>query len=342
MAIPLRLAVLLALSFIGIQATSAIPSSEITSKSAQGLRLIQLGEDLEPVWKTDDEKENLIRSRTRFFDIQAAEISYGEPAHHATVKSAIADISVKNMQANLGTLTKFHNRWYKSSTGAAASKWILKTVKAIAAGKPGVTAYAFTHPWAQSSTIVRFAGKNKAGPITIISAHMDSVGIDDKVDIMAARAPGADDDGSGTVNLLEAFRVLVRAGFHPANPVEFHWYSGEEAGMLGSLAIAAKYKSEGIHVKGDLHLDMTAFTPPGTPPVAALITDDTNPALTDFVAKLVRTYTNLGVARSECGYACSDHTIHTKHDTTNAPGFSWPHTLEFTKLAVAFAYEMAT
>ncbi|KAF4568638.1 hypothetical protein EYR36_010651 [Pleurotus pulmonarius] len=293
MAIPLRLAVLLALSFIGIQATSAIPSSEITSKSAQGLRLIQLGEDLEPVWKTDDEKENLIRSRTRF--------------------SAIADISVKNMQANLGTLTKFHNRWYKSSTGAAASKWILKTVKAIAAGKPGVTAYAFTHPWAQSSTIVRFAGKNKAGPITIISAHMDSVGIDDKVDIMAARAPGADDDGSGTVNLLEAFRVLVRAGFHPANPVEFHWYSGEEAGMLGSLAIAAKYKSEGIHVKGDLHLDMTAFTPPGTPPVAALITDDTNPALTDFVAKLVRTYTNLGVARSECGYACSDHSSWHEH-----------------------------
>lgn len=39
-----------------------------------------------------------------------------------------------------------------------------------------------------------------------------------------ARAPGADDDGSGSVNLMEAFRVLVTSGFKPTNPVEFHWY----------------------------------------------------------------------------------------------------------------------
>jgi hypothetical protein len=34
--------------------------------------------------------------------------------------------------------------------------------------------------------------------------------------------------GSGCVNLIEAFRKLVAAGFKPSNPVEFHWYSGEE------------------------------------------------------------------------------------------------------------------
>jgi len=37
------------------------------------------------------------------------------------------------------------------------------------------------------------------------------------------RAPGADDDGSGTVNLMEAFRALLTAGFKPTTPVEFHW-----------------------------------------------------------------------------------------------------------------------
>ncbi|KAF4584830.1 hypothetical protein EYR40_001645 [Pleurotus pulmonarius] len=375
----LRLAVLLALSFIGIQATSPIPSSEITAKAAQGLRLIELGEDLEPVWKTEDEKNNLILSRTRFFDVtdtyelaqtishsgdKATEISYGKPAHQATVKNAIAKISVKHMKENLRRLTNFDNRWYKSSTGAEASKWILKTVRDIADKKQGITVSAFRHPWGQNSTIVHFAGKKSTGPITIISAHMDSVGTVNGTDLMTARAPGADDGGSGTVNLLEAFRVLVEVGFRPTQPVEFHWYSGKEAGMCGSLAIATQYKKNDVHVKGDLQLDMTAFTPPGTDLVAALITNDTNRDLTSFVAKLIEEYTNLLVVKSKCDFACSDHiswhrrgypaafpfetrfekrngAMRTSNDTTKAPGFSWNHTREFTKLAVAFAYEMA-
>ncbi|KAF4572379.1 hypothetical protein EYR36_006873 [Pleurotus pulmonarius] len=356
MANPLRLAVLLALSFIGIQATSPIPSSEITVKAAQGLRLIELGEDLQPVWKTEDEKNNLILSRTRFFDVtdtyelaqnishsgdKATEIFYGKPAHQATVKNAIAKISGKHMKENL-------------------------TVRDIAGKKQGITVFAFRHRWGQNSTIVRFAGKKSAGPITIISAHMDSVmdsvGTVNGTDLMTARAPGADDGGSGTVNLLEAFRVLVEVGFRPTQPVEFHWYSGKEAGMCGSLEIATQYKKTGVHVKGDLQLDMTAFTPAGTRPVAALITNDTNPALTRFVAKLIKEYTKLPSVESKCGSACSDHSswhkygyptafpfetrfekrneaMRTKDDTITAPGFSWNHTREFTKLAVAFAYD---
>lgn len=66
MAIPLRLIVALALCLVGSQAAPLIPSSEINVKASQGLRLIELGEGLQPVWKTEDEKEELIRSQTRF------------------------------------------------------------------------------------------------------------------------------------------------------------------------------------------------------------------------------------------------------------------------------------
>lgn len=91
--------------------------------------------------------------------------------------------------------------------------------------------------------------------MTVLGAHMDSVNGGSP---MNGRAPGADDDGSGTVNLLEAFRVLVSRGFAPSTPVEFHWYSGEEGGLLGSNAIATRYKADGVQVKGALQLDMTA------------------------------------------------------------------------------------
>lgn len=57
-------------------------------------------------------------------------------------------------------------------------------------------------------------------------------------------APGADDDGSGTVAILEALRVLARSGYTPrGGPVEFHWYAAEEGGNLGSQAVA-RYKRE--------------------------------------------------------------------------------------------------
>jgi len=70
-------------------------------------------------------------------------------------------------------------------------------------------------------------------------------------------APGADDDGTGTINLLEALRVLVASGWKPATPVEFHWYSGEEAGLLGSQDIATSYKERGMQVKAFMEMDMS-------------------------------------------------------------------------------------
>jgi len=36
-------------------------------------------------------------------------------------------------------------------------------------------------------------------------------------------APGADDDGSGTVTILEAYRAILVCGYRPLRSLEFHW-----------------------------------------------------------------------------------------------------------------------
>ncbi|KAG5221214.1 aminopeptidase [Salix suchowensis] len=216
------------------------------------------------------------------------------------------------MQSNLERLSGFNNRYYRSSTGAEASNWILSTVQAVRVCSYFVAALLtadrcrrerahqrerFSHSsWPQTSTIVHIAGKDNSGPVTILGAHMDSV---NQRNPSIGRSPGADDDGSGSVNLIEAFRALVDSGFEPANPVEFHWYAAEEGGLLGSRAIASKYKSNGINVKGYMNLDMTAYFKPGDKEVVALMTDNTDAALNDYVEKLVTTYTRLTVARSK-------------------------------------------
>jgi bacterial leucyl aminopeptidase len=91
----------------------------------------------------------------------------------------------------------------------------------IAAQYPssGATVKTFTHSWVQGSIIARIPGTT-TGPVTILGAHMDSINLSNPT---SGRAPGADDDGTGSVNLLEAFRTLLAAGFKPKTPVEFHW-----------------------------------------------------------------------------------------------------------------------
>src|SRR5689334_18784528 len=54
--------------------------------------------------------------------------------------------------------------------------------------------------------------------------------------------------GSGAMTVLEAFRVLIESNTKLINPVEFHWYAGEEAGLLGSQAVAKSYNEKGEKV----------------------------------------------------------------------------------------------
>ena len=75
-------------------------------------------------------------------------------------------------------------------------------------------------------------GSEKPDEILVISAHLDHEGVKDgKV------YNGADDDGSGTVAILEiaeAFKTALDDGFAPKRSILFLHVTGEEKGLLGS------------------------------------------------------------------------------------------------------------
>ncbi len=67
----------------------------------------------------------------------------------------------------------------------------------------------------------------------VISAHLDHIGINDNGQINN----GADDDGSGSVALLElakAFGMAKKLGYGPKRSIVFLNVTGEEMGLLGS------------------------------------------------------------------------------------------------------------
>jgi leucyl aminopeptidase len=290
-----------------------------------------------------------------------------KPAYNDTIVPMLKKLEKDNMRKHLETFTSFHTRYYKSQYGVQSSAWLLGQVnKTLAdAGAVKASVKAFPHPWGQSSIIATIPGKSNK--TVVIGAHQDSINLF-LPSILAA--PGADDDGSGTVTILEALRVLLKSedvldGSAP-NTVEFHWYSAEEGGLLGSQAIFQSYEKEGKDVKAMLQQDMTGYVQKtidaGEPESVGVITDFVDPGLTEFIKEIITVYCDIPYILTKCGYACSDHAsaskagypsafviesdfkysdnkIHTTEDKIEY--LSFDHMLQHAKLTLALAYELA-
>ena len=217
-----------------------------------------------------------------------------KPAYNDSLAPLLKELKQKNMHKNLEKFTSFHTRYYRSTYGAESSAWLYakvnQTIHDSGAGEYGARVEPFEHPWGQNSIIATIPGKSDK--TVVIGAHQDSINLF-LPSILSA--PGADDDGSGTVTILESLRVLLESEAimkgNASNTVEFHWYSAEEGGLLGSQAIFSAYEKEGRDVKAMLQQDMTGYThktiEAGEPESVGVITDFVNPALTEFIKKII-------------------------------------------------------
>ena len=213
-----------------------------------------------------------------------------------------------------------------------------------------------THQSTNQKTVrLTIPGKTKPNEVIVLGGHYDSVnqgffGNKDK-------APGADDNASGSANLIEALKALKSAE-QPQRTLEFYWYAGEESGLLGSAEIAKEAKAKNKNVIAVLQLDMTLFPGSGEQ-VVGLVTDYTSPWLRDILTSINNTYVKARLVDDECGYGCSDHAswhrqgyhavtpfeavtstmnrnIHSEKDVIDT-SLSFQHSNSFTKYAVLFA-----
>lgn len=108
---------------------------------------------------------------------------------------------------------------------------------------------------ASENVLAFIEGSEKPEEVLVISAHLDHVGMDQNGNVFN----GADDDGSGTVALLEiaeAFKQAKMDGFGPKRSILFLHVTGEEKGLYGS-----KYYTENpvyplANTIADLNIDM--------------------------------------------------------------------------------------
>ncbi|RSL40130.1 hypothetical protein CEP53_013570 [Fusarium sp. AF-6] len=356
--------------------SAAVPKAPIEGRADKLFTLeIAPGETVEV---TEDEKFQMIDDHIHFFDITewkdhqptsaarllAATASYpSQVQHKSNVEKIIKNVDLKKIEKQLKKFSSFHNRYFNSKYGVEAAEWLHKEVKKVIKKHPLATVRLIQHQaWSQPSIVVSIPGKVRLKTI-ITGSHLDSVISNDRG---AGRAPGADDNGSASImllNVLDAFLKdpRIAKGDHD-NTVEFHWYSAEETGLLGSQDIFNTYSRLGIQVEAMLNQDMVGYKGRDGVERFGLITDYTDAGQNDFLKVLIEEYADIPYEESQCGYACSDHAsanrngfpssflfetpfgnhnphIHTPNDTIAHVDFD--HIAQHVKVTAGFVYELA-
>lgn len=273
------------------------------------------------------------------------------------IEAATQQVSIDNLKANVQWLSSYPNRFYKNTKSTHVDDLAVRIKQMLEGISYSYQVEIITHNQIkQKSLKVRLEGKDRPQEIVVLGGHLDSItGFGG-----GGNAPGADDNASGSSNILEALRILASQP-QPSRTIEFFWYAGEEGGLIGSSEIAQAYKKSAQNVVGVMQLDMTLFPGEGEL-VIGDITDFTNPWLRNYLKTLNTYYVGAQWKEDKCGYGCSDHAswhrqgyatvmpfeagvktmnknIHTAQDTVT-PQLSFPHSVAFTKLAVAFAMDL--
>ncbi|MDQ7039759.1 MAG: M20/M25/M40 family metallo-hydrolase [Rhodothermus sp.] len=191
------------------------------------------------------------------------------------IQQLLARVSPDSIEANLRQLAAFGTRHTLSPADndtfgiGAARRWIKRTLERYAAAGGGHMEVFFDRFWYGPdgrrvdrrveivNVIARLPGTDPADDrIFIVSGHYDSR-VSDVMDSLSY-APGASDDASGTVAVMEMARVLADARF-PAT-ILFVAMAAEEQGLIGARHLAALADSLGWNVAGMFTLDIIGNT----------------------------------------------------------------------------------
>jgi carboxypeptidase Q len=126
----------------------------------------------------------------------------------------------------------------------------------------------FTSGTVESANVVgEIVGREHPEEIVVVGAHLDSWDLSE----------GTTDNGTGTTSVLGAAEAIIKSGAIPRRTIRFVLFTGEEQGLLGSLAYVKQHQSEMKNHIGDIVLDI------GQGPVKEFQLGGRNDLVADFL-----------------------------------------------------------
>ena len=108
-------------------------------------------------------------------------------------------------------------------------------------------------PIQANNVVAEIRGSEKPDEWVIVGAHLDSWDF----------ATGAQDNGAGAAQVLEAARAIAALGVPPKRSIRFALWGGEEEGLVGSLAYVQQHAGELNRCIANLNTDNGAGHPEG-------------------------------------------------------------------------------
>jgi len=303
------------------------------------------------------------------------------------VQQLLLQISPDEMWTNLGILTDpiiFPDRANYHESGLRAAGWIQAELETMIrnSNRDDIELYTVetkgfnwgheTNPFysKQPSIVLKIGASTE--PAILIGAHFDTMGCNEEGCVNEDPLPGADDDGSGTVTVMEVARTLLASDMYFKKPIYLVLYAAEEADLWGSQAVIDSFKEENITVDAVMQLDMTGYAKDNdlTLYLESGDADSDHPwvdlELTYYLQQLITYYIGRPAVLG-CGSGGSDHEawytfteakisrplegthcdgtsrtnpyMHTPEDTTDK--LSLTHMTDYLKLAIVFVVELA-
>ena len=193
---------------------------------------------------------------------------FGAPDTDARISKLVASVSERRMEQLLRTLVGFGTRNTLSDTSSAsrgigaARQWILDELTRT---NPKLQVSFDTHQIPKGGRITRDVELRNIVAILpgrtprriYVSGHYDTVNIArDGTRPDNADAPGADDDGSGVVLMMELARVFAESGISFDATLVFTAVAGEEQGLIGAREAARGVKAANIPVQAIFNNDI--------------------------------------------------------------------------------------
>lgn len=206
-------------------------------------------------------------------------------AYSQNIADLVAKVDRTRLSDTVQHLSSYFSRlaYTSSPTTLEAQKWIEKTLQDLGlhvVSTPFKTGYT-------NNVCGYLNGTVAAKKVVVIGAHYDSRARSMQPNV---RAPGADDNASGTSAVLEIARVLKESKYSFQHSIQFCLWSGEEQGLYGSTAHAKALRSANVDVIAYLNADMISHKLSTEPVQLGMDNEYTSKSLTEDMKKIAAQY----------------------------------------------------
>lgn len=207
------------------------------------------------------------------------------------IRQLMDSVSMDRLESTITHMQSYHTRRWDSQMVYEVQDWLFDTYRGM--GLDSVFLHDFSFKFhdtlreSSDNVIAIQRGLVYPNEYVVCGAHYDSYnntpGHPDSL-----RAPGADDNASGTSGILETARLLSSYRFERS--IMYCGWAAEEAGLKGSAAYAKKCAENEVDIVGYFNLDMIGYLREGDAMQMQLVYVDRDSTMANYIYQFCEVY----------------------------------------------------